>query len=407
MSEKLSTRNRPATTVQLRRLSGDRILNALREQEPMTATDLMVVTGLSRSAIHNVCADLAGLGLIIEPDESKSNAILPTSTLRGRPPRQYSFAAEAGAIMSIDFGVNTVRVVVADLRGTTLARTIFHIDDPADVDRKRLLDELVEETLRSAGISSDKIRVAVVGVPMALSTNVAIEYPAPQRVIEISQRWGQIHGWPVLVENDANLAALGEWRVGAAQSTDDVVVLLAGERLGAGIITNGALLRGSHASAGELRFLSMLTDSQPQSVGAALHTRILAEQALSEGWATDGLREALGRDAGNIQTRSVFCAAEAGDESATTIVRAVSKRLAQVVGILATILDPALVVISGGIGEAGDLLARTTQEMLPTWIIDNPPRVVTSPLGSEAVVAGGISLALDYLATHLLDDLDG
>lgn len=399
-------RDRPATSVELRRLSADRILSALRDGPAMTASSLMASTGMSRTAIHRVCAYLVELGLIIESgdEDGAPSEQAPPVVVRGRPPHQYRLAAEAGAIVSIDFGLNTVRALVADLRGTTRARTVRQVSDATDLERPGFLDELVEHTLLAAGMSSNLVSIAVFGVPLALSSNVAIAYPDREHMIEIAKRWGSARGWPVLIENDANLAALGERMVGAAQNIDDVVVLLAGERLGAGIISSGALLRGAHSSAGELRFLSMLAVSEPEHVGAATHTRVLAERALLDGSATEGLRDAVLGDSGHVQARSVFLAAEAGDASANVIVHAVSARLAQVVGILATVLDPSVVVISGGIAEAGDVLARTVQHLLPAEIIDNPPQVVASTLGSDAVLAGGVSLALDYLAAHLLDD---
>lgn len=318
----------------------------------------------------------------------------------------FSFLHNAGAIISVDFGVNTIQACIADLRGGEHTRVVHHVNNPEEVDREHILDELLQHLLSSAAISADKVRAAVVGVPMALSSNVAIRYPTYQRVIDISRRWARRHGWPVQIENDANLAALGERRFGAARSTRDVIVLLAGERFGAGLIANGDLVRGAHASAGELRFLSLLPDSTPEYVGVALHARGLAQEALSNGWATPGLRQAVEEDGGQINTPTIFRAAKQGDESATSIVRAVSERLANIVGVLATILDPAMVVISGGLAEAGDLLATTTQRLLPAWMIDNPPRVIMSTLGTDAVLRGGIGLALDYLEIHLLDGLD-
>ncbi|MFT4217063.1 MAG: ROK family protein [Micropruina sp.] len=395
---------RPLTSSQLRRVTADRILRAMKRQSVLTATDLMEATGLSRNAIHKVCGELVGLGLVTETGLSDDASRGPAG--RGRPPRMFSFAADAGAIVSVDFGVNTMRACVADLRGNERGRVMRHVDNPDDIDREQILDELLTAVLGAAGVPADRIRVAVVGVPMALSSNVAIHYPAYQRVIDISRRWGRTHGWPVLVENDANLAALGERRFGAARSATDVVVLLAGERLGAGIVTRGTLVRGAHASAGELRFLSLLPGSTPEYVGIGLQARGLARDALADGWATEGLRAAVEADDGHIRISSIFRTAEAGDSSAMSIVRTVSERLAGLIGVLATILDPAMVVISGGVAEAGDLLARTTQGLLPSWMIDNPPRIAMSTLGADAVVAGGISLALDHLDAHLLDDLD-
>ncbi len=368
-----------------------------------TASDLMEATGLSRNAIHKVCGDLVALGLVTETDAANEGEHAPVG--RGRPPRMFSFLADAGAIVSVDFGVNTIRACVADLRGNEHSRVMRHVDNPDEIDRESILDELLNAALAAADIPLERVRVAVVGVPMALSSNVAIHYPAYQRVIDISRRWGKDHGWPVLIENDANLAALGERRFGAARNAADVVVLLAGERFGAGILTRGELVRGAHASAGELRFLSLLPGSTPEYVGIALHARGLAQDALRDGWATAGLRAAVEADDGRIRISTIFRAAERGDSSALSIVHTVSERLAGLIGVLATILDPAMVVISGGAAEAGDLLARTTQSLLPSWMIDNPPRVAISTLGGDAVITGGLSLALDFLDAHLLDDL--
>lgn len=80
------------------------------------------------------------------------------------------------------------------------------------------------------------------------------------------------------------------------------------------------------------------------------------------------------------------------------------RRLAQIIGVLATLLDPELVVIAGAVADAADLLVPATQALLPPDMINSPPRVTGSGLGHHAVVRGGIRLALDYLDEHLLDD---
>jgi predicted NBD/HSP70 family sugar kinase len=141
--------------------------------------------------------------------------------------------------------------------------------------------------------------------------------------------------------------------------------------------------------------------------GIAWHTRELAAQALTHGQATPGLRALAqhGSHGDEVSALNVFKAAEAGDESAQTIVTTVCHRLALLVGALATLLDPAIVVISGGIAAAGDLLAATTQSLLPTEMIDNPPTIAVSALGQQATVHGAIWMALSHVEVHLLDDL--
>ena len=395
-------RSGPETSAELRRVTGERVLRVLRGGNVMSTTQIMTGTGLSRSAVHIVCGELTRRGWVREVERSSAPDASAKKS-RGRPSRYFEFAADAGAIVSVDLGVNTIRARVTDLRGRLAASVARHLEDPAEVDRIRVLDEAVDEALAAAGVDSGNVLVASVGVPASLSSNVEVFYPAYQRVADTAQRWAASRSWPLLIENDANLAALGEHRSGAAQHVRNVVVLLAGERLGAGIILDGHLLRGEHASAGELRLLSALSDTIPESTGGAWHARFLAEQAMSEGWATTGLRAAFDPASGEVSAPEIFRAAEAEDPSALEVVRAVCERLARIISLLATLLDPAIVVISGGIADAGEMLSRMTQELLPTALVDNPPPIVVSPLAGDAVVVGGIDLALDYLNAHLLE----
>lgn len=407
----MSARKRPVTSHELRRMSGDTLLRVLRSGEVMTASELMSATGMSRTSVHDVCADLLRLGWITEvspdwPDEPGSGKRNGAAAERGRPPRRYVYAADAAAVIAVDMGVYTITLHVTDLRGTTQAVAQRHFDDPAGVDRLRILEELADEALAASGVSRSKVLVAAVGVPIAVSPTRTIDYPPEQRVIEVAQQWAQTHHWPVLVENDANLAALGErWR-GVAQNHDNVVVILAGERLGAGIILDGRLVRGQHGSTGELRFVTLMPDIGHEH-GLAWHTRTLAIRALDDGHATPQLRALAqrGPHGNEISALDVFRAAEADDESAQTIVTTVCQRLAYLVGALATLLDPAIVVISGGIAAAGDILASTTQSLLSTEMIDNPPTIAVSALGQQAVVHGAVSVALSHVEAHLLDDL--
>ncbi len=395
---------RPVTSRQLRRISGDALLRVLRHGGVTTASELMDLTGLSRTAVHEVCGDLLRLGWIEEvgPDAPGPGPARPAAN-RGRPPRRYLFAARAGAIVSIDLGVNTVTVHVADLRGRTLAVAQRHFDDPASVDRAQVLDELADRALTTCGVDPSKVLIVAAGVPMPVSPSRSIYYPPDQRVIRVVRDWADRRGWSILIENDANLAALGERWDGVAKGLDNVIVLLAGERMGAGIIMDGRLVRGEHFSSGELRFVSLMPTVQPEFLGIGKHTRQLAHQALTEGWATSGMRELVEQANGSLSAGNVFRFAEAGDESAGRIVRIVCERLAQLIGVLATLLDPAMVVISGGLADAGEFLATTTQSLLPEGMIDNPPQIAVSRQGMEPVIVGGISLALDYLDGHLLD----
>ncbi|MGB3184287.1 MAG: ROK family protein [Ornithinimicrobium sp.] len=392
----------PLTSHALRRISADSILAALRQGEVMTVTELMTATRLSRTAVHDACGDLLLRGWIQEPEAPSL-----VDVGRGRPPRRYVYAARAGVTVSVDLGVHTITVRVTDLRGTALASAERHLEDPAGADRLTILDEMTDDALATAHTDSKRVLAATVGVPMSLSPARAIPYLPEQSVIDLTQTWARGREWTLLLENDANLAALAERWCGCGQDEENFVVILAGERLGAGIVVDGRLLRGEHSSAGELRFLSLIPSVEREWLGIARHTRLLAAQALSSGTATAGLRAA--RDAsetGEVSSSAVFEAAEAGDESALLVVRTVCGRLGQIIGVLATLLDPAVVIIAGGVAEAGAFVATVTESLLPRGVMDNIPRIAASPLGHDVVVTGGVRLALDHIEHHLLDDLD-
>ena len=203
-------------------------------------------------------------------------------------------------------------------------------------------------------------------------------------------------GWTVLLENDANLAALGDrWR-GAAAGVDDVVVILASERLGSGVIDGGRLLHGRGGGAGELAFLDML-EGVGDTFGIA---------ALARGWAADALvgkaRTSLRDHAGGAEAEQVFAAAAAGDAVALKILERIADRMARVIGAVATIINPELVVIGGAVANSAGVLLEPIAERLTKYTV-TPPRVAVSPLGDSIVTVGAVRCALDYVEKNTLD----
>lgn len=391
------------TSQMLRRVSADAILAALRTSAAMTASDLMTATGLSRTSVHGVCADLLSLGWIVELDGAPDSR----QAGPGRRPRRYALNGNSGRVLGIDLGVNTITVCVADLRGQVLFEVQEHLSDPADADRGGMLERITDAALRRAGIEDSDIQVVGIGVPSSVSAGEEISYPEEQQGAALGRRLADTRGWHALIENDANLAAIGErWR-GAATGLDNFVVLLAGERLGAGIFLDGRLARGHRGSAGELRFVSLMPAVQQEELGIAKHARELGAEAITRGTATRILQQSSGGRSDRMTAKMVFAAASSGDVSAAAIVETVCQRLAQLVAVLATLLDPQRVVIAGGIADAGELLADTTRSLLPHAMIDNPPELTASSLGQDGVVIGSIRLALDHLEAHLLDNSMG
>jgi predicted NBD/HSP70 family sugar kinase len=396
------------TSLMLRRMTASAVLDALRAGGPMTGSDLIDATGLARPTVHVVCNDLIRLGWIREMDSRRPQG----DSRRGRPPRCYEFQSRAGLVLGIDV-TDRVTVRLADLRGDRVAEAgqpLAHVSVPAS-ERLTAVQRATASVLSSAAVDSAHVLAVVVGVPTAVAADgrpVGREaylpgLPGRDLGPEIGGRWG----WPVLVENDANLAALGErWR-GVAAGIDDLVVMVADERLGSGLFLGGRPIRGHAGGAGELRFLELI-ERVGSTYGIAYLVRTLGAEAVAELGAQEPaggpgrlLWTRAGGDPARVQTATVLEAARAGDQVALEIVDRVAERMAHAVAALAGMLDPELVVISGAVADDGDLfLDRIRRRLLPD-LIDTPPRVEMSTLGDQAVVVGAVRMALDHVEAGL------
>jgi predicted NBD/HSP70 family sugar kinase len=398
------------TSLMLRRMTASAVLDALRAGGPMTGSDLMSTTGLARPTIHVVCNDLIRLGWIREMDSRR-----PTGEgRRGRPARWYEFQSRAGFVLGID-ATDRVTVRVADLRGDRVAEAsepLAHVSVPAS-ERVTAVRRAADAALASAAVDPARVLAVTVGVPTPVDADgrpVGREaylpgLPGRDLATEIGGR----DGWPVVLENDANLAALGErWR-GVAAGVDDLVVMVADERLGSGLFLGGRPVRGHAGGAGELRVLELI-ERVGSTYGIAYLVRTLGAEAVARWCGGTGRPPRRGRllwtmaggDPARVETATVLAAARAGDEVALEIVDEVANRMAHAVAALAGMLDPELVVISGAVADEGDLfLDRIRARLLPD-LIDTPPRLAMSTLGDQAVVIGAVRLALDHVEASLL-----
>jgi predicted NBD/HSP70 family sugar kinase len=397
------------TSLMLRRMTASAVLDALRAGGPMTGSDLIDATGLARPTIHEICNDLIRLGWIRETESRRPSG----DSRRGRPARCYEFQSRAGLVLGID-ATDRVTVRLVDLRGDRVAEAsqpLAHVSVPA-AERLAAMRRATDAVLSSAAADPAHVLAVAVGVPTPVDaegrpTGREAYLPGlPGR--DLGPEIGGRHGWPVLLENDANLAALGErWR-GVAAGVDDLVVMVADERLGSGLFLGGRPIRGHAGGAGELRFLE-LVEQVGGTYGIAYLVRTLGAEAvagLCERRTASGpgrrLLELSGGDPARVETATVLAAARAGDEVALEIVDRVADRMAHAVAALAGMLDPELVVISGAVADDGDLfLDRIRRRLLPD-LIDTPPRVELSTLGDQAVVTGAVRMALDHVDASLL-----
>ncbi|WP_284976318.1 ROK family protein [Arthrobacter sp. efr-133-TYG-104] len=388
-----------ATPQLLRRVNAAAVLGVVRSSGVVTVTELMEATGLTRASALSVCEDLMKRGWIREVMVPRE----PATYQKGRPARRFALDETAGFVVGVDVGALKVTVVVADLRGDTISRASEPFAHMRISSQERIdtINRTALQALDDAGASPSRVLAASVGI--------AAPVDRTGKVLASQQFWRQfdvglrtalhdLHGWEVLLENDANLAALGErWR-GSAVGVDDVVVLLASERLGAGLVENGRLLHGSHGAAGEMAYLN-LVEGVGDTHGIAALARIWATEQLGLGAATSLRSLPPGH---TVTAEDVFAAAAAGDVVAVGLIERLAERLARIVATVATIYNPDLVVVGGAVAESVAGMLNAVAAKIPAHTA-TPPRLAASTLGDTAVTVGAVRCALDYVEAHSLD----
>lgn len=258
------------------------------------------------------------------------------------------------------------------------------MDETAQADeRLERVRAVVAELLRRAGVARGSLRAVGVGSPGIVEADGTVRLCTALpgwTGLPLGERLRRSFRCPVLVENDANAAAVAEHWKGAATHSDDIVFVLAGLSPGAGSLIGGRLHRGYGGAAGEIGALHLLgREATPEKLlsttGEPLHP----------------LDEA--------QVATVFALAREGDARARDAVNRFQQRLVHDVAALALALDPELVVIGGWAAGLADVLEPLRGELARYCL--RPPQVALSVLGEAAVATGALRLALDHVEGEL------
>jgi predicted NBD/HSP70 family sugar kinase len=357
------------------------ILETLATRGPADRAWLAEATGFSPATVGRAVSRLRRDGIVRE--------WTGTPTGLGRPPRFVELDGRSAFVVGIDAGGHTLRAAVGDFHGTIRTRTTRPIRDPTD--REALLGDivaLVDEVAASSERSA--LRAVVVGVSgivdhagdrVLLSPDLPGLDGGPLAAV-LQERLGVL----AAIDNDDLLAAVGEASAGAAIGCHDVVFLSLGYGLGAGLIIGGRPVRGASNAAGAIAYLApgRLAD---RASGRAIPARYRA--ALFEDRAAQAyLAQPVVDDA-----RVVFQLATAGDPVARRVIAEVVAEIGDLVIDVAALLNPEVIVVGGGLADAGRALFEPLDQRLQT-AIPYPPRLVPSALGDAAVLHGAISLAL-------------
>jgi predicted NBD/HSP70 family sugar kinase len=367
----------------LRGANAAAVLAAIRSAaEPPRLAALAAATNLSRPTIELIVDDLVASGLVAEVSPLASEGSSP-----GRPARRFAFQPAARYVVGIDVRAYATAGCVADLDGNvviTMQRRVRR--DLTGRARANAVLSLVSRMLQEADVQGDRVCAATVGTPGWVQDNARVRYVDNLRDwadIDIAGELSDKLGCPVAVDNDANLAAVGEqWR-GVGAGSSDLIFVLVGERVGAGIITGGRPVHGRNGAAGEIGFM-VFPDGN----------KLAARSIGSEGSQRPGI------DPGSVYSDAdVVTAATRGERQAIRSLAAAGSRLAKALAPVLLALDPELVVVGSSLFGVADVQTAShhlldAAERQSAALLVDPPRWQVSSLGEQAILTGAVRFSL-------------
>jgi predicted NBD/HSP70 family sugar kinase/biotin operon repressor len=391
----------PGSLTSLRAHNRARVVSALQGRGAASQADIARVTGLSRTTVSSLVAELVAEGAVVERDDGERQAPSPSG---GRPATLLTLDPSSGGFVGIDFGRESVRVAVANRAGDVLADARSERLEVAleAATALAIAEELVRGAITDAGLAADHLLGAGVAV------SAPVRFDSPRFVsevifpawsgIDVEAALGPALGVPVYLENDANLGALAESNFGAARTVRTVLYVMLSEGIGGGVIVDGRIYKGHTGTAGELGHIVVNPDGQICRCGnRGCLTTVAGGAAL-----TGALRQTHGAA---ITLDAVIGLVKGGDPGATRLVSDAGQAVGRLLAGMCSLLDPGLVVVGGELAPAGEPLLASIRDSLGRWTSPasgRKYRVVAGELGARAEVLGAVALAMNRFADDTL-----
>jgi predicted NBD/HSP70 family sugar kinase len=383
----------------LRAMNEQLLLQHIRRAGQCSRAELARLSGLSKPTVSLALANLERSGLVREAGQRTG--------VPGRSAVLYEVRPDAGYVLGLDIGREYLRGALADLTGEVIARSSLRSRVSSVSGRVSELISLADELCEHGGITRSEVTQTVVGSPgvydprrgaIALAGGLA---GLGKTAVLKQLRAG--FGPQLALENDADAASLAEREHGHGREVGTFAFVWVGTGVGMGLVIDGHLHRGVHGAAGEIAYMP-ITASQGADPEEARRRGTL-EAAGSAAAVVRAARRAGMR--GSLSARRVFEAAAAGDERAAAVVAGEAELVARAVCAIVTVIDPELVVLGGGIGQAPGFAAAVGAEL--GRLAPVMPEVRVSALGTDAVVDGclasGAELAWQRLTALLSSSL--
>ncbi len=374
-----------------RRTSLFGVMQIILRHGPISRASIAKQTGLSKQTVSEIALKLEDGGWIRKHGRTSGHV--------GRTATTYDVVREAACISTADLGGTYAKAAIADLAGNIINEVTEPTDRRGGVHVAEQIARLCNEAAARRAIEFKRVRLAVVGVagvPDSASGRVKLA-PNIQGLdaIDFRAALSDRLGLPVHLENDVNLAILGEHWNGRGSEDDDLVFIALGTGIGAGIMVGGNLVRGAEGAAGEIAYLPIGADPfEPESVRVGALERAAGSLGI-----IDRFRALSGK---TLSVPDVFAAAADGSLHANAVLDETAQHIACAVTAVCAIMNPAKVILGGSIGlrpEFGERVRKLLPKCDPIQV-----RIETSALGRRAALVGASAVGFRMLHEMLFSD---
>ena len=364
------------------------VMEAVVHGGPISRASIARQTGLSKQTTSEIARILEHDGWIRETGRTSGHV--------GRMAATYEVVPDSACIAAVDLGGTKTRAAIADLACRILSEEV----EPTATRGGRHVVRQIARMCRTAAqrqeIPFERVRLAVAGVPGVPDPGSGRILMAPNiprlDTFDFTSELEDALGMEVHLDNDVNLAVLGENWLGSGQGADHLAFIALGTGIGAGLVLGGRLVRGASNATGELGFLPF--------GGDALDRPRKATGSLEESVATDGIRRRYAALSGeSASVPEVFDLAGRGDRHAVAVLDETARHLGRAIVALCAIADPGKVILGGSIGARPELVDRV--RTLLEDVSPMPVSIEASTLGPRAAVAGATAVGLSRLHNTL------
>ncbi len=362
----------------IRAMNEQLLLDYIRRNGAVSRADLARISGLSKPTVSLALANLERARLV-QATGVRTGVPGPAAVL-------YEVRHDAGFVLALDVGQQFLRGAISDLRGTLRASSSMNAVATTSQGRVEELATLAGTLIADVGITSSDVTQTVLGSPGvydprrdALSMSGLLPgWDQPAVLTELRRQFGT----NLMIENDVDAAALAERDLGHGRDVDSFAFVSVGTGIGMGLVLGGQLHRGSHGAAGEIGYLP-LDQGQGADPKDARKRGGLEAAASAAGIVRAAHKAGM---IGSISAQQVFAAADSGNVHAAEIVAETAMLVAKAICAIVAVVDPELIVLGGGIGQADgflDSVAREVRMLAPVI-----PDMRVSALGPNVVVDG-------------------